>query len=1329
MFDDSTFSNLYFGGSETISGTSYPILGAIYYGPKFRLKWMQRYTDSNSYQINQINAIYVKNKKMVIQISTPSLISIYAVVNATNGDMIRAITYDQYVLRPQQSITIDSSNNIYLIGRSISPNPVSEYNVLKFAPDLEQNIWVSKGVFNQHFNYTNKEIEISAIFKDDIEQDLYIGTSYQSSNSDQQIALAYINLNTRATSKLFFTRFNLYNNLVKSTVENFDTNRPKTNYIFASLVLERTTPTDVIMNAGLFMFNRTLKQYFSGSFSMDYTKSSGVAKIRCLGVYQENVNNIYHFVYTIEKTNGQRFLGRNYCIDISTLKTEMLSNFVNNVQDYHELQITGTYVTDLQTQVLSGVSYCNNVAGQLEIIASIGTLVQDNTQILCIKDDACDFYIATYSLSTCTDSYTMYFEVREEGNYDNKIMSTDRSPPAESLNLTLGNSDLVTHLQMDREYKLRVYAFVYVDGFKYTQNSDVMFTIIRRYCDTQVQFLTRLTILDQTYYISNSSDNLIFGFIPPAYSRMDCVDKKRPYSFTFSSADSKHLSFLSFDDAQMLFTVQTNDADLIGSEVKITIDVQVMTNNRQVQNNHYLKQEFKIKFKASPTKPPVIKIPNDAPRFVEQLVEQTIVCQLTAEYILPKVYDRENDAYSVKIIASTLAMNFIQYNQESKIIIFNPILGDEGTFEISVYVQQNDDINIYTPYKFNLIVQPYTDQLAFLYKKRIKKSKALPDLNARILKISATGQIAIKFDQTLDVEGDDSMLKKQLEKSLLLDTLIVIFSSNDALFSENLEQKLSQNYELQKKLQPQCTEEAQQTIQSIVESIKASMSSVFGSSMIVNIFLSQGMQQMWGMIEGFQLMTHLPMMSIVIPANTQNLFSLLNDIASFNLIPTEDLTNSLFHFDEESEKAYNDSFEFMGYENMNMIQNLGLLFYMIVINWMILILCLMLIFFLHQILAPDNKVLKYMKEKIVFNLILRFMIESSLEIGVCCFINVNELSLNASGDILGSSLSVILIFSIFLLPALAGLLTYYKQKDTLLSDSYSCFYDDLNLSKPKLVLFVLLINYRRVLYPMFMILLSNTPSMQLLFQINLSFMALSAIAYVDPYKSETHRNLVVMNEIIYLALIYSFIPQVEHFELSEQLRQSIGDIQIFICMMYLLINIALLLFKLFANLCQTIVNYIKKKRQKHELLQTKSTSSTTTLEFNQTLTLDLTMNHQNMEQNVKLQKQLTNFSNDQSKSFLNQVLDDFHDMSTQKPFKIRNTIKHSAKFESKSKNKYQEYFDNIQNETEQSQNQDNSQQQNYNMESNNQNNSGLKMQLKIQEILSTQIKLKTKLHK
>ena len=58
----------------------------------------------------------------------------------------------------------------------------------------------------------------------------------------------------------------------------------------------------------------------------------------------------------------------------------------------------------------------------------------------------------------------------------------------------------------------------------------------------------------------------------------------------------------------------------------------------------------------------------------------------------------------------------------------------------------------------------------------------------------------------------------------------------------------------------------------------------------MNLALAGSLSVLWGLINSLQLVTHFPMTNLTFPINAKTYYSALLEISSFDMIPTEDLT-------------------------------------------------------------------------------------------------------------------------------------------------------------------------------------------------------------------------------------------------------------------------------------------------------------------------------------------------------------------------------------------------------------------------------------------------------
>ncbi len=71
------------------------------------------------------------------------------------------------------------------------------------------------------------------------------------------------------------------------------------------------------------------------------------------------------------------------------------------------------------------------------------------------------------------------------------------------------------------------------------------------------------------------------------------------------------------------------------------------------------------------------------------------------------------------------------------------------------------------------------------------------------------------------------------------------------------------------------------------EAMKSALTAVLFSNFAINIVLSSSLNLLWGLLKTLQLLSHLPLLKINFPANAKTLFVMINDIASFDILPLD----------------------------------------------------------------------------------------------------------------------------------------------------------------------------------------------------------------------------------------------------------------------------------------------------------------------------------------------------------------------------------------------------------------------------------------------------------
>eukprot|EP00347_Sterkiella_histriomuscorum_P018064 403346926 len=218
----------------------------------------------------------------------------------------------------------------------------------------------------------------------------------------------------------------------------------------------------------------------------------------------------------------------------------------------------------------------------------------------------------------------------------------------------------------------------------------------------------------------------------------------------------------------------------------------------------------------------------EKPQFETQLQRKQVEVNETLNYQLPSILNPDKILYSVKLMSGS-ASSFTQIIQLSNKYVFlaNPYeVQQVGTHQITIRIKEKLNSQKYIEYNFQLTV--VNSNINFYEIEKLKNETIFMQEAGK----NRTGYVQARIRQV----------------------------TNNDLASIG---------------------------EAMAASIKWTLSTVFGTNIFINILISQSAQYLWGMIEGFQYITHLPLMSVVLPSNTLIYFQFINDIASFNLVDTD----------------------------------------------------------------------------------------------------------------------------------------------------------------------------------------------------------------------------------------------------------------------------------------------------------------------------------------------------------------------------------------------------------------------------------------------------------
>ena len=115
-----------------------------------------------------------------------------------------------------------------------------------------------------------------------------------------------------------------------------------------------------------------------------------------------------------------------------------------------------------------------------------------------------------------------------------------------------------------------------------------------------------------------------------------------------------------------------------------------------------------------------------------------------------------------------------------------------------------------------------------------------------------------------------------------------------------------------------------QTIASVAE---AATQTAIVTNFITNIAISGSLNALWGMINNLQIIAHYPLINVLMPANSQILFSVIVRVATFDLIPVEGIMDWIQEKFQASPDhiEVGDNWKEFEYYSTDPVHNLGML--------------------------------------------------------------------------------------------------------------------------------------------------------------------------------------------------------------------------------------------------------------------------------------------------------------------------------------------------------------------------------------------------------------------
>lgn len=235
--------------------------------------------------------------------------------------------------------------------------------------------------------------------------------------------------------------------------------------------------------------------------------------------------------------------------------------------------------------------------------------------------------------------------------------------------------------------------------------------------------------------------------------------------------------------------------------------------------------------------------------------------------------------------------------------------------------------------------------------------------------------------------------------------------------------------------------------------------------------MSVSMQLLWGMVNTLQLVIHMNMLTLIVPANVQFFFTFIVDIVNFKVFDVKPLINKVFGFKEDLKKKSDMPLEFQqtGYDSTNLMKNLGLLF-IAIIGLVVIIAFVLLMRLLAKKIEIVNKIVTVISRKLFFNSILRALLEAYLKFSISTWISIKKLDFSTI-DTYEEKINVVMTFLflavILIFPAFTYFILHkYKSKleDEDFKGRFESIYLNVNTKIDKSILMMTLFVTRRLVY-------------------------------------------------------------------------------------------------------------------------------------------------------------------------------------------------------------------------------------------------------------------------
>ena len=188
------------------------------------------------------------------------------------------------------------------------------------------------------------------------------------------------------------------------------------------------------------------------------------------------------------------------------------------------------------------------------------------------------------------------------------------------------------------------------------------------------------------------------------------------------------------------------------------------------------------------------------------------------------------------------------------------------------------------------------------------------------------------------------------------------------------------------------------------------------TSFVLNLVLSGPLQLLWALINSLQIVTHFPLISVMMPSNAYTMLLTIVKISDFDYLPVEDLIEEMEDSVgiEKDAVVLSENFRDFELDSSDMIRNLQVVFlFMLLLVFMPI--AFLLLFTIFKKNSKCKVWLSKMGRALFWNTYIRFWLESYLQLSIASFLRFRQFSFGSASDNFNSGFALTIFLTLVLL--------------------------------------------------------------------------------------------------------------------------------------------------------------------------------------------------------------------------------------------------------------------------------------------------------------------------